>query len=275
MPDWKEFVEWAGALAVESGGRKALRRRWGRLRSLAAEVASKIPPKDIEALLGKPLKALDPEHNDLKALVAYAIGKGIVEDAGSLRAALDADMQADPLYFLAAHSGKTFGEKYAPLIASFWLVSDGDGWIKKKSTDFYDVGWLPKEFKGEEIRIEVKASSEHPGFLFQQIRHSRLSGGKAPDYDLLLCLGVSAGALEWWAIPARDLDKFAETGKTPTDRIVITRHHGKRRPIWNDEYGYSDEGWFRTDPNARNVLRECACNASDRLRSMILAMFRR
>ncbi|MGH7409723.1 MAG: hypothetical protein ACREJ6_01485 [Candidatus Methylomirabilis sp.] len=275
MPDWKAFVEWARGQAAEAGGRKALRRRWERLRALAAEATANIPPKDIETLLGKPLGSLDPEQNDLKALVAYAVGKGIVKDTRSLHAALEADMQADPLYFLAGHSGKTFGEKYAPLIARFWLVSDGDQWVKKKSKEYYDVGWLPKEFKGREIRIEVKASAEQPAFRFQQIRHPRLSGDRAPDYDLLLCLGVSAGALEWWAIPAREIDAFAENGKTKADRILLTKHHGKRLPIWNDERGYRDEGWFCADPNARKVLREFACDTSDRLRSMILTMFDR
>lgn len=188
LPDWNAFVEWALVEAAQSGGRKALRRRWERLRSLSSEAASKIPAGDIEALLGKPFAALDPEQNDLKALVAYAVGKGIIKDSRSLQAALDADMRADPLNFLAAHSGKTFGEKYAPLFARFWLVSDGDDWVKKSSKDLYDVGWLPEELKGREIRIELKASSEHPGYLFQQIHHPLLSGGKAPDYDLLLCL---------------------------------------------------------------------------------------
>jgi len=108
-------------------------------------------PEGYRGAAWQTLNALDPEHNDLKALVAYAVGKGIIKDTGSLRAALDADMQADPLYFLAAQSGKTFGEKYAPLIASFWFVSEEDGWIKKKSSDFYDVGWLPSpDFHGPE-----------------------------------------------------------------------------------------------------------------------------
>ena len=273
MPDWNEFVDWARGQATGAGGRKALRRRWERLRSLADEAGPKIPPKDIETLLGKPLGALDPEQNDLKALVAYAVGKGIIKNAESLQAALDADMRADPLSFLAAHSGKTFGEKYAPLIAEFWLALDGDDWVKKGSRDFYDVGWLPKELNGREIRIELKASSEHPGYLFQQIRHPQLSGGTVPDYDVLLCLGVSAGALEWWAIPAAKIDEFAENGKTPADRIVITLHHGKRRPIWNDKHGHVDEGWFRTDERTRNVLQEFGCDVSDQLRAKILAMF--
>lgn len=273
MPQWKEFVEWALEQAEGLGGRKALRRRWAGLRKLAREAAAKIPPKEIESLLGKPFDALDPEQNDLKALVAYAIGKGTIKEAKSLQSVLDSDTRADPLYFLAHHSGKTFGEKYAPLFAEFWLVSDGDGWVKKKSKDLYDVGWKPQELKGKEIRIELKASSEQPAYLFQQIRHSTLSGGKVADYDLLLCLGVSAGSLEWWAIRTKDLDELAENGNTPASRIVITRHHGKRRPIWNAEHGFTDEGWFRADPRARELLKDYACANSEQLRTKVLACF--
>jgi hypothetical protein len=40
-----------------------------------------------------------------------------------------------------------------------------------------------------------------------------------------------AGSLEWWAIPVADLDRFADNGQTPDDEVIITRHHGKRRPM--------------------------------------------
>lgn len=272
MPDWEDFAEWVLSLTPESGGRKALRRRWRNLRSLAEKAASGVPPRDVEALFGKPFSSLDPEQNDLKALVAYAIGKGIIKCEGSLQAALDTDMRADPLHFLAAYSGKTFGEKYAPMIASFWLCLEDDAWNKKKAADFYDVGWLPTELDGQEIRIEIKASSERPDFLFQQIRHPRLSGRKEPDYDLLLCLGVSAGTLEWWGIPALEIDNFADNGHNPPERTAIFRHHGKKRPIWNEEFGYIDEGWFRTDSRVRSVLEPFACDASGKLRGTILAL---
>lgn len=273
MAKWSEFVEWAFVQAAGTGGRKALRRRWAGLRKLAQEAAAKLSPKEIEALLGKPVEALDPEHNDLKALVAYAVGKGVVTDPRSLQAALDADTRADPLYFLAHHSGKTFGEKYAPMFAEFWLTQGSDEWVKKKSKDLYDIGWKPKEMRGREIRIELKASSEQPAYLFQQIRHPKMSGGAVPDYDLLLCLGVSAGSLEWWAIPASDLDKYAENGATPAARVVVTLHHGKRRPIWNAEYGFEDEGWFRADPRARELLKAYTCAESEELRAKILGYF--
>jgi hypothetical protein len=70
MPTWDDFVEWAIEQAADAGGRKALRRRWASLRALAHEVSAKVSPSEIEALFGKPYEQLDPEHNDLKALVA-------------------------------------------------------------------------------------------------------------------------------------------------------------------------------------------------------------
>lgn len=66
------------------------------------------------------------------------------------------DTRADPLYFLAQHSGKTFGEKFAPLFAKFWLMDKGDAWEKQSSKGLYDVGWTPHERKGKEIRIEFE-----------------------------------------------------------------------------------------------------------------------
>ena len=273
MPTWDDFVEWAIEQAAQTGGRKALRRRWATLRALAEQVSKQVPAQEIEALLGKPYDQLDPEHNDLKALVAYGAGKGIVTDPKQLQDVLRDDIRADPLYFLAQHSGKTFGEKFAPLFAEFWLTAKDDSWEKQSSKGLYDVGWTPHERKGKDIRIELKASSEHPAYLFQQIRHPKLSGAADPDYDLLLCLGVSAGSLEWWAIPAEHLDRFAETGVVDAERIVITRHHGKRRPIWNREHGYNDEGWFRADARCRQLLKDYGCESSDLLREKILAMF--
>ena len=100
-----------------------------------------------------------------------------------------------------------------------------------------------------------------------------MSGLNNSDYDLLLCVGVSAGSLEWWAVPAGQLDQFAENGTTPSVRPVITRHHGKRRLIWNEQVGYADEGWLRTDANVRQVFQEFWCQESERLRTHILAMF--
>ncbi len=271
-PTWDEFVAWAAVQAAQASGRPALRRRWVGLRALANQVKDKIGPEEVRRLLGKEFSQLDPEHNDLKALVAYAAGKGILPDASLLHVTLSDDTKADPLFFLAAHSGKTFGEKYAPLFAQFWLAADGDEWSKKKSSEYYDVGWKPRELGGREVRIELKASSEHPKYLFQQIRHPKLSGGRDPDYDVLLCIGVSAATLEWWAIPASRFDEFADNGTTPADQAVITSQHGKGRRIWNADRGYDDEGWLRADPAVRTVLRGFGCSNSSGLRAAVLRM---
>src|SRR5207302_9108958 len=114
--------------------RLSLRRRWATLRQLAEQVSKQLEPREIEDLLGKPYGQLDPEHNDLKALVAYGAGKGIITDPRQLQQVLREDARSDPLYFLAAHSGKTFGEKWAPLFAKYWLMLDGDTWTKQPAT---------------------------------------------------------------------------------------------------------------------------------------------
>jgi hypothetical protein len=117
------------------------------------------------------------------------------------------------------------------------------------------------------VRIELKASSEYPAFRFQQIRHPKLSGSEQPDYDILLCLGLTAGSLEWWCIPSRSLADLADNGQN--DSPIITRHHGKKRAIWNSDQGYKDEGWFVTGPRERKMLREYGV-ASEQLRTRIL-----
>lgn len=272
MRSWSDFVDWAMGQEAASGGRLALRRRWESLRALAEVVIAKLPPGEVEALLGRPVHLLDPENNDLKALVAYGIGRGFLKDPSLLQAALEDDRRADPLHFLAQHSGKTFGEKYAPLFAEYWLKSPADGWAKQSSKGLYDLLWSPTELPGKSIRIELKASSERPEFRFQQIRHPRLSGGKDPDYDLLLCLGVSAGALEWWALPAAALDNFADNDAVVADDIIITRHHGKRQPIWNETRGFTDEGWFAATKKARGLLAKYSCAESTDLREKILSL---
>ena len=70
MPTWEEFTEWASHEARAAGGRPALRRRWERLRLLASKVEEQLPEGEVVSLLGKPASQLDPEENDVKALVA-------------------------------------------------------------------------------------------------------------------------------------------------------------------------------------------------------------
>lgn len=279
MPSWDDFVEWVleerHRWVTEKGtggGRPSLRRRWPQLKGLAKRVEEQLSPREVQELLGKPPNQLDLEENDVKALVAYGAGKGILPDPGLLRQALEEDVREDPLFFLAGHSGKTFGEKYAPEIARFWLQHETDGWSKQGAKAYYDVGWMPEELDGREIRIEVKASSEHPAYRFQQVRHYWLSGSDIPDYDLLLCLGATARSLEWWAIPARDLDQYADNGVTTPERVVITVQHGKNETIWNSTVGYVREGWFTTGDRERALLAPYFCR-SEELRQTILRYF--
>ena len=271
MTDWKSFASWILAEGRKTAaGRAALRRRWRELKLLAEEASASLSDSEIETMLGRSRSALDPDKNDLKAIIAYALGKGVIKDAARLKSALELDEISDPLAFLSGFSGKTFGETWAPQIASFWLNETNDTWEKIGPKGLFDIAWLPKGFAEPAIRIELKASSEHPGFRFQQIRHSKLSGSQSSDYDILLCLGVTAGSLEWWVIPTSKFDEIAENGKTSPNQAVITRHHGKKRPIWNDHHGYVDEGWVTMAPPARSVLAPFSCS-SEGLRSMIIS----
>jgi len=252
---WEGFCSYFLKTAEgRAAGRKSLRRGWRSLRELAEKCTAQLDEKEIHDLLGKGRDELDPEKNDLKALIAYSVGKGI-QDGRALVEALASNHASDPLAFLAEHSGKSFGEKWAPVIARYWLCHPKDRWVKKKAKDFYDVGWFPAELTGREIRIELKASSEDPAFRFQQIRHPRL-GGSLSAYDVLLCLGVTAASLEWWAIPASDLETLADNGSNPPESAIITIQHGKRANVWNDTVGYKHEGWFCTDGRSRRILEK-------------------
>jgi len=273
-PSWNEFASWILDRAMEAPtGRASLLRRWQHLRSLAKTALRDVPDSEIVTLLGKPKEQLDPETNDLKAAIAYAIGNGYLKDSAALQRALTEDMRSDPLYFLASMSGKAFGETWSPLIAQYWIRHEDDDWTKKGARAYFDVSWFPYELGGRECRIELKASSEYPKFRFQQIRHWKLSGEDGPDYDILLCMGVTASSLEWWVIPSQELDSLAENGTTSEKDIVIIRHHGKRRPIWNEKVGYTDEGWFVTDSRARELLERFHVE-SEGLRDKILEYMR-
>ena len=250
---WEQFARFLTCkTAAIDYGRQALRRRWTNLRALAAECSTTVTDAEINALLGKSRQDLDPEANDMKALVSYCVGKGMAA-SNQLITALQADLEAEPMAFLADLSGKSFGEKWAPAIAKYWLVDPGERWNKMGAREFYDIGWTPAGVH-DEIRMELKASSEAPSFRFQQVRHPRL-GGDRSGYDILLCLGVTASSLEWWVIPTRALDHMANNGTTPADEVVIRKHHGKDAPIWNHTAGYGDEGWFCTDERCRRLLR--------------------
>ncbi len=111
---WEGFADYCKALAAEQGtGRKSLRRDWTNLRAVAARVIESIPDEIVMSLLGKAKTALNPEENDLKALVGYAVRQGLL-GSEELREALDADDRASPYtgwpVLVVRASVKSFGE---------------------------------------------------------------------------------------------------------------------------------------------------------------------
>lgn len=89
---------------------------------------------------------------------------------------------------------------------------------------------------------------------------------------MVLCIGVTAGSLEWWAIPTEALDFLADNGKTKQENVVIVKHHGKKTVIWNEDVGFEDEGWFLADERNRKIIQEYAAT-SERIREKILDHF--
>lgn len=241
---WAEFVAFCRGLeSRRRPGRTPLRRQWGSLWDLfKTKVQPHLTEKEIQQLLGKRLDQLDPEENDLKALTAHAVGRGLVHPEELRNALANANDEA-PLYFLAGLSGKAFGESVAPELCRFWLQQDGDAWDKRPSTDYYDVGWTPHE-TGRTLRIELKASSEYPAYRFQQIRDPRINARADSAYDAVLCLGVTAGTVEFWLIPSGSVSDLIDK------RILIPQHGGRKAGLESNTY------WIMMTPENRWHLAE-------------------
>ena len=257
---WDEFTALCRRLAENQNiGRASLRRPWKALwRLYHNRVRPSLTDADIERLLGKPPDQLDPEENDLKALVAYAAGQGTLE-LEALKQALSADNINAPLFFLAGLSGKAFGESISPEICKFWLADPTDKWEKRPARELYDVEWTPRGLRSQGLRIEIKASSEHPAYRFQQIRHPRAGNQAMDTYDALLCLGVTASTVEFWLMPASAVaDSMAQD-------ILKPQHGGTKRGLSSNTY------WFTMSPENRQTLREYAVNPGS-LRHRALAM---
>jgi len=86
-------------------GRASLRRKWSNLRELADRGLAQLSAEEIAALLGKQPSELDPEHNDLKAIVSYAVGRGLLS-ADDLRVALNRDDEESPCTSWPNSAGK-------------------------------------------------------------------------------------------------------------------------------------------------------------------------
>ncbi len=140
---WEGFVDFCRKLAEHrKTGRASLRREWRHLRDLTEQVAANIPDELVHDLLGKSWATVDPEENDLKALLSYAVGQGLLAPE-QVRDALEADNTQSPLFWLAGLSGKTFGESVAPELCAYWIQENGDRWEKQPGTEYYDIAWTP------------------------------------------------------------------------------------------------------------------------------------
>lgn len=250
-----KFANFCRKLGEEIGiGRVGLRRDWGKLEKLVKEsVLPNMAPQEVYELLGKEASRLEGESNDLKALAAFGVARGWL-DRESLREALQAADESNPLWFLANVSGKTFGGTVAPKLAEFWLCKDGDEWKRRKDVEYYDYDWYVAELEST-VRLELKASSEKNP-RFQQIRAPRMSGiQEGYDYDGCLCLGTYGGKVEWWYFPASAVEKLIKAG-------VITAQHGAHKIV-------SGTYWITMNSKTREVVQRYSV-PSEKLRDRIL-----
>jgi len=251
---WDGFAEFSRQLASrQKVGRPTLRREWSELRRLAERVRPVVSEQLVKSLLGKSWATTEPEENDLKALVSYAVGRGLVE-AEELHAALLADNTHAPLYWLAGLSGKSFGENVAPQLCAYWIQDEGDLWIKQSGREYYDIAWSPHEELGVN-RLELKASSESPAFRFQQIRDPRHTARAGGDYDTLLCLGITASTMEFWSIPAERVGVYIDNG------TFANQHGGTKMK--------SNTYWFVVDVRTRKILRPFSAEATEVRRLLV------
>ena len=227
---WASFVQLCMDLETKSPiGRKSLRRDWTSLKRLIdEEVYPHIDTKLLESLLGKKYFEFDPENNDLKAIAAFAVGLGLLK-SDRFQTALAEDNWRSPLHWLAGRSGKTLGEAITPKLCEFWLVNPTDKWEKLKGSEFYDIGWTPKELGGT-VRIELKASSESPGYRFQQVRDPRTHHPESGDYDALLCVGLTSKGLDFWMIPMEEVVRLIDNG------WLTNQHGGNKQSLQSQTY---------------------------------------
>ena len=254
---WEDFLAFLYELPSQL---RPGRQRIGVVRNnLQALVMGKVYPEltvDDEARLF-PL-GFSPAESDLKIAAGVGLERGLITSMEYERA-IRADKAASPFGFLQTMSGKTLGETVAPRIAQYWLVEEGDGFVKVSTQGLYDFVWTPRE-TGRQVRVELKASSEeHPNF--QQIRHPRMSGTTESDldYDVLLCLGLSNAGLEWWAFPADEVESFI------IDKVFKPQHGGTKMK--------SGTYWVRIRPADRIQFKRFATD-SESLRGFVLSLCR-
>lgn len=252
---WDQFLTFLYELPSQlRPGRQQIRVVRDSLERLVAEkVRPGLTDDDERALF--PL-GFSPAESDLKIAAGVGLERGLVT-AQEYEAALRSDIAASPFGFLQTLSGKTFGETVTPLIVRYWLLDAGDTFQKQSTRALYDVAWAPHE-TGQALRIELKTSSEAlPNF--QQIRHPRMSSASdaPPDYDVLLCLGISNDGPEWWMFPASSVEQFIETS-------VFPPQHGGTKMA-------SGTYWVRMNQDNCRAFKSFAVTSDD-LRSSLLAL---
>lgn len=255
MPSWDEFVAFC-----ESTLKKSVRQGRGSLRPSRVALMKLIDSQVLPHLSTEDQKRLfplgyDPEASDLKVAAGVALERGLISES-DYRLALLYDRRRSPLAFLQTVSGKAFGESVAPRITQFWIEELGDQLVKQPGSAYYDLAWYPHE-KQMTLRIELKASSEAPGYRFQQIRDPWMSGSGSIDYDVLLCLGTTNSGLEWWVIPATELPHLRAIG-------ALTNQHGGQKSTGNTL-------WMTMDA-ARRARLEPFSVQSEQLRRRLITL---
>jgi hypothetical protein len=255
MPTWDEFAAYCQQTLRREvrQGRASLRpSRIALTELIQSAVLASLSPQDQAKLF--PL-GFDPEASDLKIAAGVGLERGLITENDYHLALLD-DLRRSPLAFLQTVSGKAFGETVAPKITSFWIMQPGDGLAKQPGSTYFDLLWRPSE-KRAGLLIELKASSEAPGFRFQQIRDPWMGKAATMDYDVLLCLGATNSGLEWWVIPATQIMPLYQ------ERILTNQHGGQK-----------SEGntlWMSMDTRTRNRLQEFFVQ-SENLRTRLLEL---
>jgi hypothetical protein len=84
-----------------------------------------------------------------------------------------------------------------------------------------------------------------------------MSNSGTLDYDVLLCLGVTAASVEFWFVPAQSVIDFISVG-------LFTNQHGGKK-IESNTY------WVMADPSARTFMKMYFTNAES-LRSFGLSL---
>lgn len=144
-----------------------------------------------------------------------------------------------PFQWLQTLSGKSFGEKVAPLIVRFFLEDE----LEPREHSDHDF-----VFRGR--KVELKTGTEHSTegvFLFQQIRPQQ-------DWDLLLCLGLCVRSLVFFVLTRSFVEAAIETWRSD-ESSIITPQHGGARDL-DRTTAEPDTFWMWTRPEWESLLED-------------------